>query len=257
MAKKKKQEDPPQGSPPWMTSFADMMTVVMAFFVLMFAMSGEFDEEVFARLMASFGNPHFTHVPSTPSVILPGSGISMGSGIIQMPVPHSNRFDGEGQTMNNDEIQMAMNAMVTDFQTYLLESQNALAQQVEVLLVDDVLTINFPDNMLFAVGSDTVLPQVIEIIDYIATVIYQHPLMFIHVHGHTDSSPINTLRFPNNYWLGFGRAHAVHNRLVEQGISTHRIQAISHGDTQPIASNETPEGRQANRRVEIVITPTP
>ena len=254
MAKKKK-EEAKAGAPAWMATYGDLVTLLLCFFVLLFAMS-DVSEESFAEILASFGNPNFVHQPTVSNTVLPGSGVSMGSGIIQMPVPHSNRFEGTGQTMNNDEIQMAMNSIISDFQTYLLESQNALAQHVEVTLVDDVLTITFHENMLFAIGSAALLPQVVEILDYVGEVIAQHPNMFIDILGHTDSAPINTAQFPNNYFLGFARAHAVHERFTSvHDISTHRMRAISYGDTQPIASNETPEGRAANRRVEIILTP--
>lgn len=254
MARNKKQEEQAAGAPAWMATYGDLVTLLLCFFVLLFAMS-TIDEVEFAAAMASFGNPHFAN-PSNPVIMPPGSGISMGSGIIQMPVPHSNRFDGEGQTRNNDEIQMAMQAMIVDFVTYFTESQNPLAQEVQVNLIEDQLIITFPNNMLFAVGSDVLLPQTIEILDYIANVIEQHPFMLVEIHGHTDSDPINSVRFPNNYWLGFGRAHAVHERFVNyHDISVHRMQMISHGERNPIESNETPEGRQANRRVELIMSP--
>ena len=257
MAKKKKEEAPAVGAPAWMATYGDLVTLLLCFFVLLFAMS-EVSDETFAEIMASFGNPNFVHQPSLSTVVLPNTGISMGSGIVQMPVPNSSRFDGQGQTMNNDEIQMAMNSIISDFQTYLLESDNALAQHVEISHNQETneLTITFHENMLFAVGSATLLPQVLELLDYVGAVIYQHPLMWVNIYGHTDSDPISTIQFPDNYFLGFARAHAVHQRFVHtHGISTHRMRAISYGETQPIASNETPEGRQANRRVEITITP--
>lgn len=255
MARQKKQEEPPKGAPAFMATYGDLVTLLLCFFVLLFAMS-EVSNEAFADVLASFGNPHFAN-PSNPIIMPPGSGVSMGSGIVQMPVPHSNRFEHDGQTMNNDEIQMSLQSIITDFETYFTESQNPFSEDVHFELIDDEeIHINFPNNMLFAVGSDFLQPQTIDMIDYIGGVISEHPGMEVRIYGHTDSVPINSIRFPDNYWLGFGRARAVQQRIASvHGVSTSRMHANSRGDTQPVASNETPEGRQANRRVEIIISP--
>lgn len=75
----------------------------------------------------------------------------------------------------------------------------------------------------------------------------------IYIEGHTDNRPINTAQFPSNWELGAARAASVLHYLSSQNLDTARLRAVTYGDTQPLADNETPEGREKNRRVSIVV----
>jgi chemotaxis protein MotB len=77
------------------------------------------------------------------------------------------------------------------------------------------------------------------------------------VQGHTDDVPTRGGAYPSNWELAGARAASVVRILVEQGVPPTRLAAVSLGDTQPIASNDTPEGRAANRRIEIQLVPQP
>ncbi|MCL1996883.1 MAG: flagellar motor protein MotB [Defluviitaleaceae bacterium] len=263
MAKAKKQEEPKAGSPAWMTSFSDMMSLLLCFFVLLFAMSEtEISEDALAAILAAFGNPHFhPQIAVVQPENNPGLGQMFNAGMMNMPSIPSGMQQGEGTAQGQvaqttpAEVQMAMQAMVSDFITYFTESPNPLADQVDVALIDDTIVLSFTDNMLFATGSDILNPLTIEILDYVGSVLLDYPEFMIGVYGHTDNVPISTPIFRDNYWLGFGRAMSVRNHFVNNhGIDHMRVRPNSYGEYRPIAPNDTEEGRALNRRVEIIIS---
>ena len=261
MAKKKQQDAPAAGAPAWMASFSDLMSLLLTFFVLLFAMSEtDIDETALAALLSAFGNPHFaTQIAVVQPNATPGLDSMFGAGMTQVPpIPAALLGDGQGQgtTQGMDvDVQMAMQSMISDFVTYFTESQNPLAEYVEITVLDDAVMLSFTDNMLFATGSSMLNPLTIGILDYVASVLLEYPMFIIHVDGHTDNVPIATVRYPNNRWLGFGRAMAVTDHFVYgHGLYRQRIRTESFGEDNPIATNETPEGRALNRRVEITIS---
>lgn len=252
--RKKKQNQGPAGAPGWMTSFADMMCAMFVFFVLLFAMS-DIQEDQFAAFLAAFGNPFIA--PPQPTTAMSFDSV-VGTGLIQMPTPTVAGDPATESPEEFDQTHQALQSMTLDFITYFTESQNPLSADVNVQLVDDQLIITFGENMLFASGSAILLPATLEMLDYVASVLSLYEDFDIHIVGHTDSDAINTVQFQSNWELGFGRAMAVHRHFVgaESYIDELRVFPTSRGEVEPIASNDTPEGRSANRRVEIIIQAT-
>lgn len=249
---KKKQPEFKKGAPLWMTSYADMMSLLLCFFVLLFALS-DVDESFLVDFLIAFGNP--TIALATP-VMTEGIDNMMGMGAIQMPTPPSQ--DGEITEEDGadalDQLHEDLRSMVLDFITYFTESQNPLADNVNVALIDDRAVLTFDSDMVFESGSAVLMPGVLEILDYVASVLAQYPFFDIHIHGHTDNVPINTPQFPSNWELGAGRAISVLRHFSEvHNIDVLRLRPQTFGEFSPIATNLTPEGRALNRRVEIII----
>ncbi|MFD1342676.1 OmpA family protein [Litorisediminicola beolgyonensis] len=115
----------------------------------------------------------------------------------------------------------------------------------------DRLIVTLPQDILFATDSTAVSPAVQSDLRAVASNLNQYPNTTVQVVGHTD----NTGDASYNYDLSQRRAQAVGGILISNGVSSSRIQTIGRGEDQPVASNLTPEGRQQNRRVEIVILP--
>jgi outer membrane protein OmpA-like peptidoglycan-associated protein len=113
------------------------------------------------------------------------------------------------------------------------------------------ILVNLPDGVTFDVDSSTLKPQFRSVLNDIAASMNQYPDSLIDVYGHTDSTGSDSY----NLSLSERRASTVANYLVSQGVSAARIRSQGFGETMPIASNDTPEGRAANRRVEIKIVP--
>ena len=139
---------------------------------------------------------------------------------------------------------------------YLDRQQRALQQDLagtgaEVERRGDELLVTFPSNITFATDSAQIQPQFYPVLNDVARTLNQYPESFLDIIGHTDST--GTAEY--NQALSERRAAAVANYFRSQGVVPQRLAAYGVGETQPVASNETPQGRQENRRVELRIIP--
>ena len=122
---------------------------------------------------------------------------------------------------------------------------------VEVVRQGDDLLLNIPSGVNFATNSATIEPRFRETLDRVASVLSEYNQSYIDIYGHTDSTGSEAY----NQTLSERRAASVANYLSTRGVTPARMATRGFGETQPIASNETEEGRAANRRVEIKIVP--
>ncbi|WP_305882300.1 OmpA family protein [Desulfomicrobium sp. ZS1] len=144
---------------------------------------------------------------------------------------------GVGRMMDNQEADM----------------RQALSQSEEVAVrrEGDLLALTLKGDVTFAVDSDVVLPGLYTEIERIAQILVKYPQTTIVVEGHTDSTGSDAY----NQGLSERRAWSVQRLLVERGVNPSRITAMGYGESRPVATNDTPEGRQMNRRVEIRVNP--
>lgn len=133
------------------------------------------------------------------------------------------------------------------------EMRDALAtsEEVAVKREGDLIALTLKGDVSFDVNSDVVLPGLYNELDRIAQILVKYPDTTIVVEGHTDSSGSDVY----NQQLSERRALSVQRLLVQRGVSESRISTIGYGETRPVATNNTPEGRQMNRRVEIRVNP--
>ncbi|MCL2610409.1 MAG: flagellar motor protein MotB [Defluviitaleaceae bacterium] len=278
MRRNRKAEDE-GGGKEWLTSYADLMSVLFTFFILMFSMS-TLEEVRLVQFLQSFGNP-LINIVQDPT----GDGVDdFASGAIglesaYMISPYEGRY--EEQLQHGGEVSEYMQALVLEFETHFIQFSNpfthlgfgtaaerdgsdqATAGQtgygiagVDVVVLDEhTVEITFTDGVLFASGSATLLPEVLDVLSYIAYLINEFPMFEIMITGHTDNVPINTPVFPDNWRLSSARAEAVGLYFIyNHGIPPQRVEMRGRGEHQPIATNETVGGRAANRRVEILIS---
>lgn len=137
-----------------------------------------------------------------------------------------------------------------DKQEAKLRAQTA-GTGVEVERQGDELLLNMPAGITFATNSYDIQPQFRTTLDKVAATLAEYDKTYVDVYGHTDSTGNDAINEP----LSRNRAEAVSNYLSTHGVAAARIGAQGFGSRQPIASNATPEGRQANRRVEIKLVP--
>jgi len=121
----------------------------------------------------------------------------------------------------------------------------------EVERQGDQLLVTMPSQVTFATDSAQIQPQFYSALNSVAQTLQQYPSSYVDIVGHTD----NTGEDAYNQRLSEERANAVSQYLVSRGVNPARIAAYGQGESQPVASNETETGRQANRRVELLITP--
>ena len=133
------------------------------------------------------------------------------------------------------------------------EMRQALAQSEEVAIrrEGDLIALTLKGDVSFDVDSDVVLPGLYTELDRIAQILVKYPQTTIVVEGHTDSTGSDAY----NQGLSERRALSVQRLLVERGVIPARITTVGYGETRPVATNDTPAGRQMNRRVEIRVNP--
>jgi outer membrane protein OmpA-like peptidoglycan-associated protein len=129
--------------------------------------------------------------------------------------------------------------------------QNLAGSGVQVTRQGDAINLNLPGNVTFATDSATIQPQFFPALNSIANTLQQYPQTVIDIAGHTDSTGSQAY----NQQLSERRANAVKQYLVGQGVMPNRILAAGFGENRPVATNQTAQGRQANRRVDIQIRP--
>lgn len=127
--------------------------------------------------------------------------------------------------------------------------------RLSVKIVDGRMVVALSSDVLFPSGSSRLSAEGQTAIKEVAQLLSTIPSRKYQVEGHTDNIPIRTQQFPSNWELASARALTVVRGMLEAGMPADRVSAASFGDTKPAQSNETPEGRKANRRIEIVIVP--
>ncbi len=181
-----------------------------------------------------------------PIGALAGAALGAGAGLLVGGNDRRNALVGAG-------IGALAGAAVGDY----LDRQEAQLNQdlagtgATVVNTGESLLVTLPDAVTFAVGSSTVQPQFLDPLGSMAATLRANPQSFIDVLGHTDST--GSAAF--NQQLSERRAQSVADVLMQRGVQSQRIATRGFGFTSPVADNATPEGRQRNRRVEILVTP--
>lgn len=129
------------------------------------------------------------------------------------------------------------------------------AGALSIEIKDGKMTVSLGSDVLFASGSARLSKDGEKTIKQVAEQLAQIESKRYQVEGHTDNVPISTTAFPSNWELASTRALTVTKAMVDAGLPANRVSAASYGDTQPVASNDTKEGKSANRRIAIVIVP--
>ena len=259
MARRK--EDPPKGSPAWMNTFADLMNLLLCFFVMLFSMSSV-NEEKFEKVIASF--------QSTFS-ILPGGGASIGEGeLISSGISQLENFDSyyiqqlssqsDGQTEEEKDITEAYEQQeLEESEDMAQQLENALSQygiqdDVEVDFNAEYVTLIMNGALLFDSASAELRDEAYPLVNKLGKILVTYDNNIIEVEGHTDNVPIHSSKYEDNNVLSMYRALAVANYLRDTTtLDPAYIKSSGRGEYVPIADNATPEGRARNRRVEIKI----
>jgi chemotaxis protein MotB len=276
MARQQKHEEH-QNHEAWAIPYADLITLLLAFFVVMYAISSvnEGKYRVLSDAMVSAFNGAST-AKSPPPPASKSSATSSGAaapGAVSLPITTATPPRTAAAPQSSVNAQDAGEPAHTDVQSAssLEQAQRAaaalerVAQSVTNAMHDLVaknlvavrrgessVEVEIRTDILFPSGSATLAPTAIDILTRLAESLRSVPNP-IRVEGHTDDRPINTLAFPSNWELSAARASSVVHLFSSRDIAPGRLAVIGLGEYRPVKSNTTSEGRNANRRVVIVI----
>jgi chemotaxis protein MotB len=147
-------------------------------------------------------------------------------------------------------------ARLKTFRTMLEGFKSMIASgKLRVKIVRGRMVVELAENILFDSGKAELKPEGQAAMTEVAEVLKTITDRDFQITGHTDNIPIRTHRFPSNWELSTARAVTVTRFMGDKGVAPERLSAAGYADTQPVAANDTPEGRQQNRRIEIVLMP--
>lgn len=233
MSKKKVPEAAaPENHERWIVSYADMLTLLFALFVVLYATSDANPQKLQAV--------HNSIEQAFSIGVLQGSNGSS-------PVFNN----GGGITPSLSEIKSKNLASLEANLSGFAKSNN-LDGKIQIRSDADSITISLADNLLFDSGSADLRPGSQDVLAQVAEALRGLPNV-MRIEGHTDNVPVNSPDFASNWELSAARASRVLRFMREQGGLTNELFLAGFADTHPIAENTTPEGRALNRRADIVI----
>lgn len=268
MARKQKHEEH-ENHERWLVSYADFITLLFAFFVVMYAVSSVNEGKY--RVLSDSMVAAFKSSPRSDTVIQLGSSVTKREidMAIQQAMKRSAHDAGrdsqspvgtlfEGVTKPRSADQGAGGQRAGNLKRLAAQVAQAMAgliaqDLIKVRSSDTWLEIEIKDSVLFASGSARLQTEAIPVLEELAK-IFSKLSNAIAVEGFTDDLPIGTDEFPTNWELSTARAASVVHLFTARGIEPARLSAVGYGEFQPIADNRTPEGRAANRRVVLVVS---
>lgn len=233
----------------WLVSYADFITLLFAFFVVMYSVS-QVSEEKYRVLSETLTNS-FRYQNLTPNPIQAGQpSLDSAPSVIDAPLHGSGEQSGDGAFEQQVDLPHMAEQLRQTFGD-LIERE-----WVSVTANEDWLEIALKSQLLFDSASAEPNDDAKLIFSELAKILAsgQYP---IEVEGHTDNQPIITSRYPSNWELSAARASAAVKLLAEGGVAPNRLAAIGYGEFQPIADNTTEAGRSQNRRVAVMVSRGP
>jgi chemotaxis protein MotB len=231
----------------WLVSYADLVTLLFGFFVVMFA-STQTDHARARQISA--GVEKALKEGSTPpkiAAILGGTVDDKGRGNAMLrgpafPTPPAEKPEAPLKDLA---------AAATLLRRRLAEEVDLGA--VEIRVEERGVIVGLNSAVFFSTGDDTIEPAAYATLEKVAVILNRLPNA-LRLEGHTDSLPINTARFPSNWELSAARSIAMLRLFSERfGVAQERMAVVGYADTAAIDSNDTEQGRRRNRRVDIVI----
>lgn len=300
---KRKEKPPEEGSPAWMSTFSDLMNLLLCFFVLLFA-SSTMDEGKIQRIAASFENVSFSILEAGSVSLVEGAVVS--GGVTQLPgiesileyIGVASEVEGNNQDLsatgadegtsdssdqpdsienNSEEI---VGGKTDQDKTELSEQElkekmdeqgleqseemyDEISQMAESYSIDDrmvmdynaqYVSIDLNGAILFNPGEAEVREDALIFMQKIASIMERYRDCTIEIEGHTDNVPISTAKYESNRYLSTARANKVLEYVEAQAnLIDANMKVAGYGDSRPVASNDTEEGRARNRRVSIKI----
>ena len=289
---KKKQDDPPKGSPAWMATFSDLMNLLLCFFVLLFSMSSV-DANKWEEVVASMTSAFSVFNEGSTAI---GDGTLVGMGTTQLSnldeyyssmgqtaeesgddIKHSTDPDsgegtkpddqkGEGKDTNPEDGKGNLEKQLEEANRKETEGMlDQVSELTEMYNISGLLEVGIDPNgkyieltingsVLFESGKADLKKECLPLLSKVGDILKVYADHDVEVIGHTDNIPMKSSLYPSNDMLSSARAiSAAHYLIDEKGVSVEHISWTGRGEYDPIDTNTTAEGRARNRRVEIRI----
>jgi len=221
----------------WMISYADFVTLLFAFFVVMYAISSVNEEKY--RTFSDSLNIAFTHhpdaVPAAPQ-----------SGQFGTLVDRRTARLGEQQRKIQERMKNLAGGLSQVMASLIGQRAVSISQTRRGVVID------ISASTLFRTGEAALQPGALDVLRQVAVVLSKEDLS-IEVEGHSDDMPISTTQFPSNWELSSARASSVARLLIDNGVSAKRLAVVGLASNQPLVPNDSPENRARNRRVTVTI----
>jgi chemotaxis protein MotB len=246
MIRRKSLDDDDDNPDRWLISYADFITLLFAFFVVMYAIS-TINISKYDALTTSMGTAFKGSQASNttaPKALIKLEGHEKKSLIKPLPLSHIYQEKAKREQENMAKMGLEISNKLAPL---------ILDNKVQVMQNNRGVRIDINDSLLFNSGSAELAVSAADIINEVANILKDNQRL-IQVEGHTDNTPIHNTLFFSNWELSAVRATTVVRMLTAAGIKESRLSALGYGATQPITTSDTEFGRAKNRRVSIMIT---
>lgn len=221
----------------WITTYADLVTLLLVFFVLLYSMSS-LDIEKFKVALESI---QISLGEATPS-----------RGLMEfIEVPETLDTEVSIEKITGLKKKDKDEEIVKDISQFI--QQKRMGEHIVLQVMDGKVIIRIRGKVLFQSGKAKLNRLAYPILDEIVSVVDEYYEYSVNIKGHTDNVPISSDKFPSNWELSAVRATTVLKYLIRRGISPSRLTATGYGEVLPLVPNNTAENRSTNRRVEFVL----
>lgn len=256
---KRKEDEPPKGAPAWQCTFADLMNLLLCFFVLLFSMS-KIEEDKWLAVVASFQNTVSVFDGGAEAI---GDGVLISNGVSQLnelsqyinSTGQAQEVDEPDDTLYNEMLRegLAESEAMAEQIAEALQDMN-LDKEVDIDFTSQYVLLTMKGAILFESGKAQLMKEIYPTLDRLGLILMTYPNSVIEIEGHTDNVPIHNSEFANNDELSSARALSVFHYFMETtSLDPVYVKHTGRGEYIPVADNSTAEGRARNRRVEIKI----
>lgn len=258
----KRKEEAPKGSPAWMSTFSDLMNLLLCFFVLLYSMSSV-DSEKFQMVIASLQS-NMSILPAGGQSI--GDGQLISSGVRQLEFLDT-YYNERANSQSDEETDNTSNSVTEAYKEQELSESEQMAEEIQASieaagiqsLVDvdfnaEYVQLSLSGAILFDSGKSEILDDAYPLVNKICAILEQYDTNIIEIEGHTDNVPISSKKYEDNDVLSMYRALTVADYVRDNtALNPAYVKSSGRGAYVPVADNTTAEGRSRNRRVEIKI----
>jgi chemotaxis protein MotB len=225
----------------WLLTYADMITLLLLFFIILYSMS-TVNPAKYQELAQAFQNVF----NGGPLQVFPTTSTG-GAGILTGLTPGQKTATNRGgPNQGTGGASMLRSQAVSALQNLVK------AGRVKVIPTENGFAISMISDLYFNPASATLAPDAMPALQEVAGFLGQISNSIV-VEGYTDNLPVDTKQWISNWHLSSARSLAVLQTLEDYGLPSERLSSAAYGETRPVVSNDTPEGRAQNRRVDIVI----